>query len=166
VHILSPAVLDAVTGARWNIHGGLSPWYRGAITHFWPSYMLEPQLTGMTVHELTAKIDGGAIVHQSVADLVSGDGIHDLACRAVLSVSRELPELLERASAGTISPPTPQKTSGKLWLGSDWRPEHLRLIYDLYENRVVDRYLAGQFEKRSPPLVRQFAACQQSVGAK
>jgi len=95
--------------------------------------------------------------------LVSGDGIHDLACRAVLSVSRELPELLERASAGTISPPTPQKTSGKLWLGSDWRPEHLRLIYDLYENRVVDRYLAGQFEKRSPPLVRQFAARQ--VGA-
>jgi hypothetical protein len=44
------AVADfgATNLARWNIHGGLSPWYRGAITHFWPSYMLEPQLTGMS----------------------------------------------------------------------------------------------------------------------
>ena len=28
-----------------NIHLGLSPWYRGSATLFWPSYNLEPRKT-------------------------------------------------------------------------------------------------------------------------
>jgi len=42
VHKLAEETLAQVSGDRWNIHGGLSPWYRGCITHFWPSYLLEP----------------------------------------------------------------------------------------------------------------------------
>lgn len=155
VHKLSSSLLDAMpTKRRWNIHGGLSPRYRGAITHFWPSYMLEPQMTGMTVHELTPALDGGAIVHQSIAELARGDGLHDLACRAVMSLGSEIGSLLALAKVKDIRP-VPQKSSGKLWLAADWRPEHLRSIYDLYGDRIVDRYLDGEFKRRDPELIRQ-----------
>src|SRR4029077_18859748 len=40
IHKLTSDTLARVDGHWWNIHGGLSPWYRGAITHFWPSYLL------------------------------------------------------------------------------------------------------------------------------
>jgi folate-dependent phosphoribosylglycinamide formyltransferase PurN len=83
VHLLSPDLLACTSGRQWNIHGGLSPWYRGSTTHFWPSYMLEPQMTGMTVHEITQAVDGGRIIHQLAAPLVAGDGLHDLACRTL-----------------------------------------------------------------------------------
>ena len=63
-HRLDESVLRSVPARLWNTHGGLSPWYRGVHTHFWPSYMLEPQMTSMTLHETTAAIDGGAIIHQ------------------------------------------------------------------------------------------------------
>ena len=63
-------------GYKWNIHGGLSPWYRGGVTHFWPSYLLEPEYTGMTLHELTNDIDGGGIIHQNISSLNIKDGIH------------------------------------------------------------------------------------------
>jgi hypothetical protein len=34
VHKLSPEVIALASRAAWNIHGGLSPWYRGTATHF------------------------------------------------------------------------------------------------------------------------------------
>ena len=154
VHKLTEDTLARARGRRWNIHGGLSPWYRGAITHFWPSYFLEPQMTGMTVHTLTQEIDGGEIIHQSAAELIRGDGIHDLACRAVIELGRELPELVVGGVQGTFRPPVVQRTTGRIWRTADWRPEHLHLIYDVYGDRIVDAYLDGEFMKRDPKLVR------------
>src|SRR5262249_3022737 len=58
-HKVSAVTRAAAPGVRWNIHGGLSPRYRGVTTHFWPSYLLEPQMTGMTVHVMTDELDGG-----------------------------------------------------------------------------------------------------------
>ena len=52
-HKLSNDSLKAVHKNAWNVHAGLSPWYRGSITHFWPSYLLEPEYTGMTLHNIT-----------------------------------------------------------------------------------------------------------------
>jgi folate-dependent phosphoribosylglycinamide formyltransferase PurN len=156
VHILSPETLACAPIYRWNVHGGLSPWYRGAATHFWPSYFLEPQMTGMTIHETVEAIDGGKVIHQSVAPLVRGDGLHDLACRAVAGVAAEIPRLVHLAVGGQLKNPVAQKSSGRIWRGVDWRPCHLRLIYDSFDDRIVDRYLDGEFGQREPRLVRQF----------
>lgn len=155
VHILNDETVAAVPGDLWNVHGGLSPKYRGVITHFWPSYMLEPQMTGVTLHEITSDIDGGKIVHQTGAELVRGDGIHELACRTVESFGRELTEVLELAKRDEINDPVPQESSGKLWVSRDWRPEHLIPVYETFDNEIVDYYLDGKFEKDEPDLVRQ-----------
>jgi len=157
VHKLNPDFLkESDAKFKWNIHGGLSPWYRGVTTHFWPSYFLEPQMTGMTVHELTQDIDGGGVIHQTAAELIRGDGIHDLACRAVMSLGEVLPRLFSTVRNGTLGQPKAQTTSGRIWRGIDWRPEHLSLIYDFYGNRIVDSYLDGVFEPSAPKLAAQF----------
>jgi len=155
-HMLSNETLSKVNGDKWNIHGGLSPWYRGGVTHFWPSYMLEPQMTGMTVHELTQQLDAGDIVHQCSSDLVRGDGLHQLAARSVIKIAKELPMLIELMASGKNIEKVPHKTAGKLWLGHDWRPEHLKLIYQVYNDKIVDLYLDGEFSQSEPELVRQF----------
>lgn len=157
IHKLAPQTLAGLRSAlKWNIHGGLSPWYRGVATHFWPSYFLEPRMTGMTVHELTEAIDGGDIIHQCAADLVSGDGLHDLACRAVMALGREMEDLLGIVARGALRPPQRQGTTGRIWRGVDWRPEHLHLIYELYGDQIVDRCLEGQLGGVEPKLIRQF----------
>lgn len=157
VHKLTPETLNGISCPRkWNIHGGLSPWYRGVTTHFWPSYFLEPQMTGMTMHETTEAIDGGAVVHQSVAGLVRGDGLHDLACRAVTALGQEMPQLMRVVSDGNTRAPHKQGTTGRIWRSVDWRPEHLHLIYEVYGDRIVDHYLDGRFGHTEPKLTRQF----------
>ena len=138
-HLLDEEVIAASTFNSINIHGGISPWYRGIITHFWPSYNLEPDLTGMTLHNLTKKIDGGGIIHQTKADLVKGDGLHMLAGRVVTKFTEEL--LLIAKKIIEIEEPiigVTQKSSGRLWTGKMWRPEHLLFIYKYFEDNVVD----------------------------
>jgi folate-dependent phosphoribosylglycinamide formyltransferase PurN len=152
-HKLDDAVLSSVPARFWNTHGGLSPAYRGVHTHFWPSYMLEPQMTGMTLHETTAAIDGGAIIHQSGVRLVRGDGLHDLACRAVATLARELPTVMARAGE-TEAIGVTQKTTGRIWTAAMWRAEHLVPIYRHHDDRIVDRCLDGDIVGRVPTLIR------------
>ncbi len=153
-HMLKPPVLACARSYAWNVHGGLSPWYRGVATHFWPSYMLEPQMTGMTLHETTDQLDGGAIVHQTGVEMVRGDGLHDLACRALQSFADEMPAFLRQVSQ-VPEPVTgiAQRTTGRLWTVATWRPEHLVVIYDHFEDRIVDRVLDGEIAGRKPLLV-------------
>jgi len=156
VHVLSDEIIGLSQRESWNIHGGLSPWYRGTTTHFWPSYFLEPQMTGMTLHNLTQKIDGGAIVHQTSAEMVRGDGLHDLACRAVKGIGDELPRVIQLLEEKGKLEKKEQKTSGKLWNWRDWRPEHLRIVYGLFDDKIVDLVLDGKIEGKIPKLFRQF----------
>lgn len=153
---LSNEVINSNHGEAWNIHGGLSPWYKGTITHFWPSYFLEPKMTGMTIHNLTQQLDAGDIVHQSAAELIRGDGLHDLSCRAVIGIAKELPKILSLMQSKGKLEKSSQKTSGRLWTSKDWRPDHLRLIYEFYNDKIVDLTLDGEIKGRAPKLYKQF----------
>ncbi|MBH9536915.1 formyl transferase [Novosphingopyxis sp. YJ-S2-01] len=153
-HKIENALLDLPNLTFWNTHGGLSPSYRGVITHFWPSYNCEPQMTGLTLHETTSALDGGAIIHQSGAVLERGDGIHDLAARTVKAYCDELAPLIRDAlNADCLPTGVTQKSSGRLWLSSHWRPEHLHLVYDTFHDRIVDKILDGSLSGRTPKLV-------------
>lgn len=157
VHKLTVSTLQGLSAKlKWNIHGGLSPWYRGVITHFWPSYFLEPQMTGMTVHELTNEIDGGDVIHQCLAEMVRGDGVHDVACRAVLSLCDDMDKLMKVVERNEVKQPSAQTTTGRIWRSVDWQPAHLHVLYEYYENKIVDRYLDGEFKQVLPKIVRQF----------
>jgi folate-dependent phosphoribosylglycinamide formyltransferase PurN len=156
VHKIDAAVLEVMPEYAWNIHGGLSPWYRGNTTLFWPFYFMQPNWAGMTIHQLTAKLDGGPIIHHSTPELVRGDGIHDVASRAVMQVTEDLVRILGMVRSGVSIMPQKQKSSGKLFLGEDWLPQHLRVIYDTFDNDIVDRYLDGEFGHRQPPLIKAF----------
>lgn len=156
VHRLENETLNCCKGEKWNIHGGLSPWYRGSITHFWPSYLMEPQMTGMTIHDLSQELDAGDVIHQTAAGLVKGDGLHDLSCRAVETLEKDLPQLIGMLAEKKAIHKTKHRTSGRLWTSNDWRPEHLRLIYETYEDRIVDLCLQEIITGRIPDLIRQF----------
>lgn len=156
IHKLYNQMLNDLPNYAWNIHGGLSPWFRGNATLFWPFYFLKPNWAGMTIHNLTSKIDGGDIIHHSVPMLEPGDGIHDVACKAVKQVAKDIIMLLQILHEGGTIQTTPQKSSGKLFTSADWLPQHLRLIYNTFDNDIVDRYLNGDLGYTEPPLIKAF----------
>lgn len=155
VHMLSKELLEVMPEHSWNIHGGLSPWYKGNTTLFWPFVMLRPNWAGMTVHRLSVRLDAGDIVHHAVPTLNYGDGLHDVACKAVAQVAEDLVEILKTIPLEEIQY-TPQKGNGKLWIGTDWIPQHLRFVYNTYNNDIVDQFLDGKLPKIDPPLISAF----------
>ncbi len=150
--ILEP-VIDVLPKDKINLHLGLSPWYKGGATLFWPFYHLEPQFCGSTLHQITKQADAGEIIHQCVPKLLPGDTIHDVGARCVVKARDELSKVfghwnVEKGFEGIV-----QKTSGRNWRGVDFHPSQLRVIYDLYQDRIVDSYLAGALSHRKPRLV-------------
>jgi len=95
-------------------------------------------------------------VHHAVPQLVRGDGIHDTACRAVVQVAEDLVAILRMVEQGATIEEVPQRSSGKLFLGEDWKPQHLRLIYNTFDNDIVDQYLDGNLGHQEPPLIKAF----------
>lgn len=141
-------ILDCVNGFALNLHGGLSPWYKGAATMFWPFYFLEPNYVGTTLHYITKKIDAGNIVHQTVPKLEYGDCMHRVACKAVIKAAEEITDVLKLINKNGKPEGTRQRSTGKLFLEKDWRPEHLHLIYDFFNDKIVDKYLDGELKPR------------------
>ena len=164
-----------------NLHLGLSPRYRGAATLFWPFYFLEPQWAGCTFHKIVDEPDAGDILHQCVPELAKGDGVHDVAAKAVVKATDDMIKLLGMWDAEKISyrytysiSPTgktvttepeeineswkfhPQTTTGKNFLARDFQPSHPRMIYETYNNDIVDQYLDGNLKQHKPRLVRQW----------
>ena len=162
-----------------NLHLGLSPRYRGAATLFWPFYFLEPQWAGCTFHKIVDEPDAGDILHQCVPPLKRGDKIHEVACKAVVKATEDMIRLLTqykynasyRETGGYVvldatewgpseSPKPwkfyPQSATGKNFLSRDFQPSHLRMIYETYNDDIVDQYLDGNLKQHKPKLVRQF----------
>jgi folate-dependent phosphoribosylglycinamide formyltransferase PurN len=134
---IDESILGLIKLFKINIHGGLSPRYKGTITHFWPTFLLEPEYTGMTVHNLSNKIDGGDILLQTSVNLEAKDGIHENACRSVKDFGDQFPLFLKRNLNNKGLPPgIPQISIGRIWINSMWHPITLKTIYNFYENKV------------------------------
>lgn len=145
-------LLSALPANTINMHLGLSPRYRGAATLFWPFYFLEPNWAGVTFHHIVHSPDAGDIIHQTRPELSRGDGIHDTACKAVIAAVKDLTRLIEYG-AWKLHKQKPE--AGKNFLASDFKPQHLRLIYNVYNNSIVDEYLAGNLLCKEPILKTQ-----------
>ena len=137
-----------------NLHLGLSPWFRGSATLFWPFYLLMPQYAGVTFHYICHEVDAGPIVHQSVPTLEYGDSLHSVACKCVMSAAIDINDLVKFWKQHACLPSISQTANGKLWMLKDFMPSHLRIIYDLYDDQMVDKYLNKQLPNNIPKLIK------------
>lgn len=147
-NLLPDWFLEATTTQFVNFHGGLSPWYRGTLTTFWPSYLLQPEKTGYTIHKTTKSIDGGHIYARIPVSIDQSHSLNGLAFQATLDFAQSfhlaIPHLERCLATGRI--PKVQ-SDGKLFLNSDWSPALLVPIYGDMQNLPVA--YASQFRDLS-----------------
>ena len=159
--IRSP-VLEVLPFETLNLHLGLSPWYRGSATLFWPFVFLEPQFAGITFHRVIEEPDAGDIVLQLRPNLEIGDGVHDVGAKCVQAAKFAGAELCKFFLTNGSFYYSRQPTSGRLWRINDFHPSHLRIIYNLFDDDIVDAYLAGQLSNRQPTLINTISLPEKS----
>jgi methionyl-tRNA formyltransferase len=83
-----------------NLHGGLSPEYRGADCTFWALYNGEPEKVGCTLHWIDAGIDTGGLIAHISPEVHADDDELTLFWRAVQRSAEVYAEFVRRLGQG------------------------------------------------------------------
>jgi folate-dependent phosphoribosylglycinamide formyltransferase PurN len=83
-----------------NLHGGLSPEYRGADCTFWALYNKEPEKIGCTLHFIDSGIDTGRLIAHISPEVCPDDDELTLFWRSVKESANVYAELMRRLACG------------------------------------------------------------------
>jgi methionyl-tRNA formyltransferase len=101
-----------------NLHTGLSPYYKGGNSNFWPIYHRYNNLTGYTLHEMTTGIDSGPII---ASDIIQASECNfsypHVNSLAIIKGVESLCEIISRKSLPTS---TQQWEAGRCFNNSDF----------------------------------------------
>ena len=97
-----------------NLHGGLSPEYRGSDCTFWALYNKEPEQIGCTLHYIDAGIDTGRLIAHVSPEVKPDDDELTLFWRAVKDSAAVYAELVQRFARGEKLG-APQAGKGRLY---------------------------------------------------
>ncbi len=96
--------LKAFPDRLFNLHLGLSPYYRGVGTNFWPLHDGRPEYVGATVHLLDEGIDSGPILFQVRPRPSDGDDAHSLGNKTIAKATQALRDRLQTLPSMTKVP--------------------------------------------------------------
>jgi folate-dependent phosphoribosylglycinamide formyltransferase PurN len=124
--ILKGVWLDAFPDRIVNLHLGLSPFYRGSATLFWPFFHRELECLGTTIHLATAKVDAGGILARVLPDLRAGESYYDITSRLIRDSIDRFPAVVADYLAGRCVPSPQEAITGKLCRKADFSEDALR----------------------------------------
>lgn len=125
-----------------NLHGGLSPDYRGADCTFWALYNGEPQNVGCTLHFIDTGIDTGGLIAHVCPELRQGDDELTLFWRSVEDSADVFAEAVERFVSGNL---TGKKQTAK---GRLYQVKDRTLACDMELSRKMRRIEMPQLGRR------------------
>jgi methionyl-tRNA formyltransferase len=153
VAMIKDPLFSALPKTTINLHSGITPRYKGSAGNFWPFYFLEPNWAGATFHILSPQLDMGGIVHQTVPNLEYGDSIHQVACKAITLACHDSLKIIDKYNSKGFITSVEKQFTGKLFLEKEFRAEHLRVVYELFNDNIVDHFLDSDIQPNPPKLV-------------
>ncbi|MGO9446460.1 MAG: formyl transferase [Thiobacillaceae bacterium] len=126
-----------------NLHGGLSPEYRGADCTFWALYNGEPEKVGCTLHSINEGIDTGNLIAHIRPAVSDGDTELPLFWQAVKDSATIYAEFVRRVEKGERFG-VPQSERGRLY---QVRQRGLR-----QERSLEQRLRGGMLKETNLPL--------------
>ena len=126
-----------------NFHLGLSPYFRGSGTNFWPLVLNKPEYVGVTIMYMNEGIDKGKIIHQIRPKILRGDSPHDIGCRVILDMANIFLPLINNISK--LKAQKPKKIKNEYYFKrKDNNIESLKKLYSNFKNNLLLRYLSNK----------------------
>jgi folate-dependent phosphoribosylglycinamide formyltransferase PurN len=146
--IIRDPILSAYHGRMINMHLGLSPYYRGSATNYWPLVDGKPECVGVTIHMATLKVDGGDILTQiRPENLKETDRSHEIGNKAIIAGTQALTGIVVPYLEGKIKPQSQELKSGKLCRRRDFTAESLIQMRRNFDEGMIQKYLAEKMAR-------------------
>lgn len=140
--IIRPPLLAAHDGRIINMHLGLSPYYRGAGTNFWPLVEGRPEGVGTTIHLATQRVDAGAILAQVRPAIASGDRAHEIGTKAIIAGTATMVAAARAYLAGRLQPRGQDLSRGSVYRRKDFTAEAVLTMWRRFDAGMIEDYLA------------------------
>lgn len=131
-----------------NLHLGLSPYYRGSGTNFWPLVNKEPEYVGATILVADEGVDTGKVICHVVPDIALEDSPYDIGMKVIDRASQILGRAakwyMETGKAVEQEQIAPGKGVRRYYRRKDvtetavltlWRNFHSGMLRDFLRNR-------------------------------
>ena len=142
-NLVKPPLLNHWPGRMINLHLGLSPYYRGTATNFYPLLNEEPEYVGATIHLLDAGVDSGPILRHARPRIQAGDMPHTIGCKAILAGIEALVAVLSDLDRGRVVPvPQWQVPGARFYRRRDYHPRQVVELYRKIDAGLIRRYVA------------------------
>lgn len=158
--LIQPDLLQCFPRRVLNVHLGLSPYYRGTATNFWPLVNAEPEYVGATIMYMDEGIDTGEIIHQVRARCYPADGPHQIGNRLIADMTLAYANII-RQFHNLMPMPQPNCPSenNKYYRRADFSPESVNTLYANFQAGMIPNYLKEQCRRDARvPLVQNLLA--------
>lgn len=153
--IIREPLLSAFNGRFINVHLGLSPYYRGSGTNYWPLVNNEPEYVGATFMHIDAGIDTGEIIHQIRARVIWGDTPSNIGNRLIVDMAYAYREIIRNFEALKKIKALPKPDKEKVYKDDDFSEESVLTLYNNFSNKLVEKYLSKESERNERvPIIR------------
>lgn len=152
--LIKAPLAEHFAGKFLNLHLGLSPYYRGSGTNYWPLVNGEPELVGATFLHLDSGVDTGEIIHQLRARVAYGDTPSLIGNRLIKDATQTFARIILRFEQLKAMPQPQNDADGNYCRNRDFSEESVQTIYDNFRNGMIEDYIENYEERcRKSPLI-------------
>tara|TARA_B100000029_G_scaffold500576_1_gene572526 strand:+ start:1274 stop:2056 length:783 start_codon:yes stop_codon:yes gene_type:complete len=145
--IIKEPLLSLLPNKIINLHLGLSPYYRGSGTNFWPFVNNELGYVGSTILKIDSGVDTGDIICHVRPNIEIGDNVHTIGCKVIQESISVIHEILERIKNNEKITSTKQWAikNEKYYKNKDFTKEILLQYKKNLEDGIVENYIKNPF---------------------
>jgi methionyl-tRNA formyltransferase len=157
--ILKDSWLEFFQKRILGIHLGISPYYRGSGTNFFPFVNNELGAVGYTLMNLNEGVDTGDIIHQSYANMILGDSIHTIGTRLMRKMFSDILKITQLKNLEfefNSAVKQPYIEDYKIYRKRDFNSINLELALKNISNQSIVSFLENiDLERNKFPLIRE-----------
>lgn len=131
-----------------NLHLGLSPYYRGSGTNFWPLVNRQPECVGATIHLAVLRVDAGAVLAQVRPPAERADRAHELGTKTIIAALAAMPQVVAQYLTGQITPQAQRTDIGSVFKQKDFNAAAVEQMWRHLADGMMSEYLAAEPERR------------------
>lgn len=152
--IIKDPLLSLITGRLVNLHLGMSPYYRGAGTNFWPFVNNELEYVGSTIHHIDAGVDSGDIICHVTPEFEIGDNVHTVGCKVIKASVLQLVNIMNLVEENQVLPRVKQWSikNERYYKTLDFNKNAVLQYKKNMDSKMIENYLASP--KKEIKLIR------------
>ena len=134
----------------FNVHTGLSPYYRGSHTIWWPLFEQRPEYVGGTLHLLSPKIDAGSVFAQWQPLVEGPESPYELEVKVIRQGVEAAISLIRQLHGGReVRPVTQDLSIGALYLAAEFTPAVIDEVHRRVNEGLLAEFARHQAERRA-----------------